>query len=298
MGALIVPISEPEWKSGRAGQEIVVPQEPTKPPVVPTRPPTKPQPVDEEGLWFYYDFDSTQVTPEILTGLSGYEDPGFQDLPATPEVIGDPELVRGVFGNAWQFNGATKLDLDNFEAFERVFSQETVTVWFKADATRSATAGNVFMIYEEGGGTNGMCLYIANDKLNVATRDGGADFQKTLAVPFTDTRNWHHATVVYNAGNLSLYLDGAAVGSLETGYPNDGEYTAAISQHTSDASIGGGQGACTGVADNAAYYAGLLDEFMVYNYAFTPGQVASVARGMAVAPQEKLAVSWGSAKSR
>lgn len=245
-----------------------------------------------QDKWFYFDFQTLDVTPEILTGLSGYEDPGFQDLPATPEVIGNPVIAPGVYGNAWQFDGATKLDLDNFEAFERVFSQETVVVWFNADATSSEIEGNVFMIYEEGGGTNGMCLYITNDELVVATRDGGADFQKIVSTPFTDAGKWHQAAIVYDTGLLSLFLDGAEVGSIATEYPDDGDYLGAISQHTSDASIGGGQGACTGVADDAAYYVGIIDDFLVFmDYAMTELEIQA-----SVEARNKLTRTWGAIK--
>jgi hypothetical protein len=120
-----------------------------------------------------------------------------------------------------------------------------------------------------------------------------------LSVPFTGAGSWHHAAVVYNRGTLTLYLDGAAVSSLETGYADqtvDGvNYIAPISQHTSNAAIGGAQGSCyQGLGDDASFFAGMLDDFRIYNYAFTPGQVFSLARGhFAVESQGKLTTAWG-----
>lgn len=311
MGLLTVAIPDLEWKPGKIGQEIVVPQEP-KPPIVPTKPttkpqvvpPVKPQPIDEEGLWFYYGFDGAEIDPGIVAELSGYEDPGFQDTDAVIAVDGMPEVVPGVFGNAWQFNGVNdKINLNDFEAFERVFDQETVSVWFNADETDRGN--NVSMIYEEGGGTNGMCLLVADDKLIAHTRDDCVNTpanEKSLAVPFTDAGNWHHAAIVYDQGTLTLYLDGVARGSLETGYADqtvaDTNYIAPISQHTSDAAIGGAQGSSyQGLGDNVSFFAGKLDDFRVYNYAFTPGQVRSLARRLAVEHQDKLAAVWGAVKS-
>jgi hypothetical protein len=253
-----------------------------------------------QEMWFYFDFQTLDVTPEILTGLSGYEDPGFQDNPATPEVIGNPEVVPGAIGNAWRFDGASKLDLDNFEAFERVFDKETVIAWFNVDATTSETEGNVFMIYEEGGGTNGMALLIADDQLKAHTRDdcvNRPELEMDCAVPFTDAGTWHQAAIVYDQGTLSLFLDGEEVNSLETGYEDqtvaDIPYVAPVSQHTSDAAIGGAQGSCyMGLTDDASYFVGMIDEFIMYkDYAMTALEIQA-----SVEARNKLTSTWGAIK--
>ena len=259
-----------------------------------------------QELWFYFDFESADITPEILAGLSGYDDPGFQDVDETVNVAGTPEVVPGVFGNAWRFNGIdTRINLNNFEAFERVFDKETVSVWFNVDATTSPTPGNVFMIYEEGGGTNGMALLIADDQLKAHTRDdcvNRPELEMDVATPFTDAGNWHHAAMVYDQGKLSLYLDGAEAGSLDTGYDdqtvNDIPYVAPVSQHTSDAAIGGAQGSCyMGLGDDASFYAGMIDDFRVYkDYAMSAGEIASLFQATAVNYQDKLTSTWGAIK--
>jgi hypothetical protein len=257
-----------------------------------------------QDRWFYFDFETLDINIDMLTGLSGYADPGYSNNPAVVNVAGAPEVVPGVIGNAWKFDGATKINLNDFEAFERAFSKETVSVYFNVDATTSETEGNVFMIYEEGGGTNGMMLYVGNDELVVATRDAGADFEKVVSTPFTDAGNWHNASIVYNEGILSLFLDFKEVGSIDTEYPDDSgspppagleefTYVKAITQHTSNAAIGGGQGpCCLGVADAAAFYVGMIDEFIIFrDVALTAEQLAA-----AVNSGNKVTSTWGAIK--
>lgn len=252
-----------------------------------------------QELWFYYDFESLDVDADIIAAM-GYADPGFQDTDAVAEVVGAPEIVPGVFGNAWRFDGATKLNLNDYEAFERVFDKETVIVWFNVDATTSDIPGNVFMIYEEGGGTNGMALLISDDQLRAHTRDdcvNRPELEMDVAVPFTDAGNWHQAAIVYDQGTLSLYLDGAEVGSLETGYDDqtvdDIDYVAPVSQHTSDAAIGGAQGSCyMALGDDASFFVGMLDDFRMYkDYAMDSLEIAT-----AVGYRGKLTTTWGSIK--
>lgn len=259
-----------------------------------------------QDLWFYYNFDGAEVDAAILNAMSGYEDPGFSGNPAVVVVDGAPEVVPGVFGNAWRFNGVdTRLNLNDFESMERVFSHQTVSVWFNVDATKSETEGNVFMIYEEGGGTNGMALLIGDDKLMIAIRDDCVTLPEQaliLEAPFTDAGSWHHTAIVYDAGTLSLYLDGAEVASLETGYADDEgfdpPYIAAVSQHTSNAAIGGSQGSCyIAAADATTYFAGMIDDFRIYiDYAFSAAEIASLFQLTAVNYEGKLASTWGSIK--
>ena len=257
-----------------------------------------------QDLWFAFDFETLDVTFDVLTGNSGYADPGFSGNPAEPIAVGFPELVPGIFGSAWSFNGVdTQLNLNDFESMERVYDKETVSVYFNVDATNPPIDGSVYMIYEEGGGTNGMALLIDDDQLIVVARDAGEAFQKEVATPFTDAGNWHHAVIVYNEGLLILYLDGDEVGSLFCfeegldGYADqtvdDIPYIHPVSQHTSNAAIGGSQGSCySGLADDVCFFAGMIDKFKMYkDFAMSGDAVAT-----AVNYKNKLTTTWGSIK--
>ena len=254
-----------------------------------------------QDMWFAFDFETLDVTLDVLTNDSGYADPGFSGNPAEPIVAGAPELVPGVFGSAWRFNGVdTKLNLNDFESMERVFDQETVSVYFNVDATNPPVDGNVYMIYEEGGGTNGMALLIDDDKLIAHVRDDCVNFPEneiSLQVPFTDAGSWHHAVVVYDQGTMTLYIDGDEAGTVETGYEDqtvdDIDYIAPVSQHTSNAAIGGAQGSCyLGLADDASFFAGMIDKFKIYkDFAMSGDEVAT-----AVNFKDKLTTTWGSIK--
>lgn len=253
-----------------------------------------------QELWFYFDFESDEIDLDILAELLGYEDPGFNAELPDLAVVGVPEVVPGAVGNAWRFDGKTQINLNDFQVFERKFSKKTVMVWFNVDDTTSRTAGNVFMIYEEGGTTNGMCLLVGDDKLIACTRDNAVNVpenEKIVEAPFTDAGEWHHAAIVYNEGKLTLYLDGDEVGSLETGYDTDGSHPGCISSHTSNAAIGGAQGApYLAIANSATFFAGMIDDFRVYkDYAFSASEIRSFL-SLAVDYQSKVTRTWGAIK--
>jgi len=94
------------------------------------------------------------------------------------------------------------------------FRKRTIEVWFRADELNS---GSRQVIYEEGGGRNGLNIFING---NGALRAGAwsseniweGDWFQTSAV---EENTWHHAVLVYDNRNntMGAYLDGEQFGS-------------------------------------------------------------------------------------
>ncbi|MEO1620017.1 MAG: NF038122 family metalloprotease, partial [Cyanobacteria bacterium J06632_3] len=133
--------------------------------------------------------------------------------------------------NQWetgQLDGALRLDgvndyvavADSSDINLSIHGQRTVSIWFKADDTTVANRKQV--IYEEGGGINGLNLYIHDGKLYAGGWNRGNN-QSGWTGTYLQTDEivsgqWHHVSVVLDgneqvqAGAFSAYLDGELFG--------------------------------------------------------------------------------------
>ena len=139
------------------------------------------------------------------------------------------------------------------EFMEAVYNTVSFSAWIKPSSLTGTR-----IIYEEGGFTNGLALWLNGNTLTYSARNGGAGSQTNIA--YTQTLSldgiWHHVACTFNNGVMKLYLDGVP----ET---TTAAYTT-IPSHTSNGGLGGD------ISDNASgalgNYAGLLD---AARYSFT-----------------------------
>jgi hypothetical protein len=77
----------------------------------------------------------------------------------------------------------------------------------------------------------------------------------------------------------------------------DGSHPGCISSHTSNAAIGGAQGApYLAIANSATFFVSMIDDFRVYkDYAFSAGEIRSFL-SLAVDYQSKVTRTWGDIK--
>ncbi len=139
------------------------------------------------------------------------------------------------------------------EFMEAVYNTVSFSAWIKPSSLTGTR-----IIYEEGGFTNGLALWLNGNTLTYSTRNGGAGSQTNIAYSQTLSLDgiWHHVACTFDNGVMKLYLDGVP----ET---TTAAYTT-IPSHTSNGGLGGD------ISDNASgalgNYAGLLD---AARYSFT-----------------------------
>ena len=175
--------------------------------------------------------------------------------------------VDGVFENGTSIDttdpltgtGAARFDgindyvnIDNSQ-LEDSFANYSVSAWFKADDTIGSQ-----VIYEEGGGTNGLALRINGDSLQAAVRNGGASTQRTSVVSGVVPGQWHHAVVTFDEGELTLYMDGSANSDTKIATFTE------VRNHGDSANLGRQTGSAFG-GNQGFYFEGLIDDVRVFD---------------------------------
>ena len=196
-------------------------------------------------------------------------------------LFGNPQWESGesIAGNSIAFDGVGDSVGINNTADINTAAQglRTIALWFKA-ANPTLNAKQV--LYEEGGGSRGLSIYLSDGNLYIAGWNNGENGwpDTYLSTPLTDT-GWHHAALVLNAdGATSLkadaffaYLDGVEFGRAGA---------AIINPHTGAIGIGAKRGdtryhdgTSSGTGD---YFAGLVDNFHLYNRALSPIEIGQL----------------------
>jgi hypothetical protein len=165
-------------------------------------------------------------------------------------------IKEGKYGGALKFKGEDSYVLLTGNKSKLNFMQDTfklrsISMWVKADTTK-----NTQVLYDEGGKEAGFTIKIENGELKAAVMEGNKKVQ--VATAFSDTKSWHHVTVVFNEGNLSLYMDGQCIQSVTAEFKS-------VSLHN----VSGGLGKrfdsdAFGEVGDGAYFKGKLDEVQIY----------------------------------
>jgi hypothetical protein len=222
---------------------------------------------------------------------SGNTSPGSAVATVTPDINA---------GSALRFNGASQY-VTFGPAPQIGLAQFTIETWFKRTAagvgTNTGTSGISDVIplvakgRAEGDGGPVDMNYIFG--IQAATGVLAADFEDTatgLNHPVlgttaigVSTTTWHHAAATYDGTTWRLYLDGALEKTLGVG-----DFTPRFDsiQH---GSLGTALNS-TGVA--SGFFAGVLDEARIWNYARTPAQIQSSMQ-QEVPAAAGLVARWG-----
>ena len=98
--------------------------------------------------------------------------------------------------------------------------KRTVEVYFRVNDKSISSRKQV--IWEEGGNSNGVNIYVFNNRLYYGVYSLGQDWNGTwLSTPNIQSGQWHNAVLVYDGtlvtGRLKAYLDGNLVASADAG---------------------------------------------------------------------------------
>lgn len=236
------------------------------------------------SLIAHWTFEDAQAAAQFADGS-----PNGSDQPATRQ--GDAVLVKQNQSNqVLQLDGSGDyLSVANSADINLgIHTNRSVAFWFRVDDASLSSRKQI--IYEEGGTTRGLVIYLFDDQLYV----GGWNDQSSesnwagtwLNTAGVESGRWHHVALTLDGQAtttptaLSGYLDGQrfAQGVGSQLWSRSGSIT--IGDHSDGTRFHDGD-----VSTLTAGFAGQLDDGRLYNRTLQPADVALLARG----PAEALA---------
>ena len=240
----------------------------------------------------YYSLDEGEGS--VATDLRGGDNNG--------QLINEPvwtEADGGIFGGGLRMDGVDdRIDIPGSNEINLSdHSHRTIALWFKAeDPGRSGKQ----VLYEEGGGTRGLNIYLSSGELFVGGWNGGGNsWEETyLSTELIDSV-WHHVVLVLQA-EVSTDLQP----NVFKGYLNGREFgsgsAATLDPHSGEIALGGNRDATRYHDGNANgsgdHFKGWLDEFHLWNRALTSSEVGQLFSRGYTAPKITLS-SLGSSRA-
>lgn len=215
--------------------------------------------------------------------------------------LDEPASVKGIVGKALEFDGENdavnipdSVDINSGGPYQN----RTIAAFFKCSDTNK---NGKQMIYQEGGGTRGLCMYVYRGRVYVGGwNQAEYNWEGSWPSEKIKSNRWYHVGLVIRDGNskvengkFEMWLDGKLTAKEEGGQ---------LHSHANNISIGYVTQKTVyhdGLADgtNIDWYEGLIDEVIVYNSAFTSGDFTKIARPLSIEVQDKYTITWGYLKS-
>lgn len=219
----------------------------------------------------YWNMDDAALSPAALDSV------GVADAVAGAAADGNLPVagVPGILGTAWSFDGSNDNALTvippNQAAFTGLgFSGWSYSGWINSPIGAGG-ADTVFSITDAAAGSEEAALRVNNGALNFLGRHNSNN-NVDITGSLVNDGQWHHVAVVSSAaGGTILYLDG----SPEASSP-DGVDIATFTANNNNVAVNFGANNDNG-ANLQWEYAGLVDEFSVYDVALSANDVAFLA---------------------
>lgn len=223
----------------------------------------------EEGLEVYYDFETESATDQSGNGRDG-------------EVVGAVDLIDGVVGKAWQFDGATVINM-TFPMMTEADLELSIRCFILPDEVDMQ-----HIIYDEGGGWTGFTVRIMDGNLEFATVCCTEAHPPPVIVSakYPDTDDWTEIAAVFGKGQMFLYINGEEVGTEKT---DDWQE---LGGHGQTGGIGEMSPGDTAFGGGGGFFMGGMDEFRIYSRMLQPEEL-----DLSVSSRDKLAATWGALKS-
>lgn len=244
---------------------------------------------------------TTAITADLTTALDAwwrFDEPGVATVAdqSGSESSHDGTLngkaivsALGLCGGAGDFSNGEMNVSNHADINLGINTQRTIALWFMAD---DVDAPGRQMLYEEGGGTRGLNIYIEDGELvvggwNRAESGWQGTWLRTSAV---EEGQWHHVVLTLDGGAttqpdaLRAYLDGSLYGSGEGSQ---------LWSHSGDVTIGGvGDTLFPDGGSGAAAFQGLIDDSRLYNRALSSHDVAVLSGQFNEGAAITLATQW------
>lgn len=222
---------------------------------------------------------STQLSFEEALGRIA-KDTATEGTANNGKLYGGAAWGEGKVGGAIALDGENDLVMLNSSKdlnLGKSVEQRTISMWFKAD---DVSAEKEQVLFEEGGMTRGLNMYLEDDLLYFGGWSGAEnDYQGDwVSTDKAESGKWHHAAMVLDAsaespeGTLTAYFDGEMVGQTT------GE---ALLAHPDP--IGLGNVSLTTRFENGYGFlgnsglAGSIDEVQVFDDALSQSQIEKLA---------------------
>jgi len=183
----------------------------------------------------------------------------------------------------WQVNTESGLTFDGVDDYVLIpadttgvnadFTDRTISLWFKTDNLNQTKA----FIYEQGGGSHGLSIYLDAGVLYVGGwTSGWYQWLSTSGItPALKADQWYHVTWMLNStsGEFEFWLDGEQV-STAAG-PSNG-----ISLHTNDNGIGAvsnGSRTQSSSVSSGNYFKGQIDDIAIFDSALSSTDIEELA---------------------
>lgn len=245
---------------------------------------------DEGTVAAIWDFNSGDAKDASKKGVNG-------------NFVGKPKVVDGIAGKALQFNG--KDDGIKFPDSADIntggpYTDRTVAALFNCDDVGIDARKQV--IYEEGGATRGLVIYV-HDGILYGAGWNRAEYNWNGAWPAAEVKSkrWYHVGIVIRDAaakvendKFEMWLDGKLIAQEKGGQ---------LHAHSDDLGIGhlnqntvyhdGGGG-----GTNLDWFGGIIDEVLIYGSAFDEADFAELASPLSVEAQGKFTTTWGHLKAQ
>ncbi|MEM9414423.1 MAG: LamG domain-containing protein [Planctomycetota bacterium] len=230
----------------------------------------------------WWRFDEVGVTTITDDSGSANSHTGTLNGAATVSAL-------GLCGGAAVFTGGEMNVANHSDINLDTHTQRTVALWFNAD---DLNAPGRQMLYEEGGGTRGLNIYIENGQLVVGGWNRAeSGWQGTwLSTDAIVAGHWHHVVLTLDGGPttqpgaLHAYLDGQLFASGEGSQ---------LWPHSGDITLGGiGDTRFPDGSGGAAAFLGHIDDFRIYNRALSAHDIAVLSGRYNEGAAIKLATTW------
>ncbi|MCB0032735.1 MAG: tandem-95 repeat protein, partial [Anaerolineales bacterium] len=201
--------------------------------------------IDPSGAIVQYHFE--EAAGATIFYDSSYE--GNHGLCSNCPTAG----ITGQYGQAVQFNGGTQA-ISITTGLNPISTTFSVATWLNADNFNNA---QTLLSQQSGTGIGHEWLRL-NTNGQLKSLLGGAVVTTTTSLT---AGQWHHVVLTYDGTTLRLYIDAALEATvLQPMTSADGDLIIGISQDLS-----------------TAPFSGLLDEFMLFDYALAEGEIEALA---------------------
>ena len=239
------------------------------------------------GNWTFDDGSAKDTSKKKLNG----------------NFAGKPQAVDGIVGKALEFNGeddGIKIPDSADINTGGPYTDRTIAAFFNCNNVGIDDRKQV--IFEEGGRTRGLVIYVFDGEVYVGGWNRAEyNWNGEWISAEVKSKRWYHVGLVIRdaAGKVEkdkfeMWLDGKRIAQEKGGQ---------LHAHGDDIGIGftnqnavyhdeGGSGT------NIDWFAGLIDEVVVYGSAFNEGDFKKAAQGLSVEPQGKFTTTWASLKAQ
>ncbi|WP_371544062.1 exo-alpha-sialidase [Streptomyces sp. NBC_00554] len=225
-----------------------------------------------------------RFTEDWLTPSRG-ADPTTSDFAPDGEpaaVLGGARETAGVSGDALQFDGTDDaVRLPYREQLPLGTKNFTASLWFRY----TATTGEQPMLWMGGSGNSQPQVWLRGEPESgritglITTRDGAAP-PATTSVRTTSAYNdgqWHHLALRRSAGQLTLFIDGAAISTPDV--PGSVSRNSPFGVHIGQR------------MDGRAHFTGAIDDVRVYAHALSDAELTGLSTG-SILPVTQDTVLW------